>query len=89
MSVASEVGLPVDDAIVLCNSNKVALRLLPCDVLARVAPLGQLHAGMRNLDVATPHFTDRVAEAHQRVASPDHSPALADGDRDLLRDTSG
>ena len=39
MSTASALGLTVDDAVVLQNSNKLALRLLPCDVLARVAPL--------------------------------------------------
>ncbi|MFF7161912.1 phosphotransferase enzyme family protein [Streptomyces sp. NPDC008086] len=40
MSAASSVGLVVDDAIVLHDSNKLTLRLLPCDVLARVAPVG-------------------------------------------------
>jgi hypothetical protein len=41
MSVASSVGLAAEDAIVLNNSNKLTLRLVPCDVLARVAPRGQ------------------------------------------------
>ncbi len=36
-SVASEVGLSVGDAIVIQNSNRLAVRLVPCDVLARVA----------------------------------------------------
>src|SRR2546423_10664163 len=151
MSTASALDLPVDDAKVLHNSNKLALRLLPCDVFARVAQLGhevaqlevvlalrlaetespvaaleprveprvyerdgfavtlwtyyeslappdvspadyanaleRLHAGMRKLDVTTPHFTDRVAEAQQLVASRDHTPALADADRQLLSNT--
>src|SRR5258708_1842904 len=39
MSTASALGLPVGDAIVLHDSNKLAARLLPCDVLARVAPI--------------------------------------------------
>ena len=39
MSIASSLGLAVDDAIVLHNSNKLALRVLPCEVLARVAPV--------------------------------------------------
>jgi hypothetical protein len=39
MSAASSSGLRVDDAIVLHDSNKLTLRLLPCDVLARVAPV--------------------------------------------------
>jgi aminoglycoside phosphotransferase (APT) family kinase protein len=150
-SIASALGLTVDDAVVLQNSNKLAVRLLPCAVLARVAPLGQevarfevelaqrlaetespvaalepraeprpyerdgfvvtlwtyhvsvtppdvapadyanalarLHAGMRTLDVTTPHFTDRVAEAEQLIASRDQTPALADADRELLSST--
>ena len=148
MSIASALDLTVNDAIVLHDSNRLALRLLPCDVLARVAheahaaaglevelgkrlaqpespvarldprvtpraygsdrfvvtfwtyyepvsppsvapahyarALEQLHAGLRKLDVTTPHFTDRVAEAEQLVATPDHTPALADADRELL-----
>ena len=40
-SIACSLGLTSDDAIVLNNSNKLALRLLPCDVLARVAPADQ------------------------------------------------
>jgi hypothetical protein len=151
MSIASSLELPVDDAIVLNDSNKLTLRLLPCDVLARVAPVAQqvalfeielaqrlaesgspvaaleprveprvyerdgfvvtlwtyyepvtpevvspaayanalerLHAGMRKLDVPTPHFTDRVESAQQLVASRDHTPALADADRELLSNT--
>jgi hypothetical protein len=151
MSTASALDLTVDDAKVLHNSNKLALRLLPCDVFARVAHVGheiaqlevelaqrlaetespvaaleprvaprvyerdgfvitlwtyyeslappdvspadyaktleRLHARMRNLDVTTPHFTDRVAEAQELVASRDHTPALADADRDLLSNT--
>jgi hypothetical protein len=38
MSTALALGLTVDDAIVLHDSNRLAVRLLPCDVLARVAP---------------------------------------------------
>lgn len=40
-SIAQGLGLQVDDAVVLQNSNKLALRLLPCDAFARVAPLAQ------------------------------------------------
>jgi phosphotransferase family enzyme len=151
MSTASELGLSVDDAIVLNDSNRLAVRLLPCDVLARIAhgkdevaqfevelaerlastespvaaleprveprvykrdgytvtlwiyyepgtsrevppgdyanALERLHAGMRKLDVTTPDFTDRVAQAEQIVVSRDQSPALADVDRELLLET--
>ncbi|MFI6074528.1 phosphotransferase family protein [Actinoplanes sp. NPDC051343] len=37
-STASALGLAADDAIVLQNSNKLTLRLVPAEVLARVAP---------------------------------------------------
>jgi hypothetical protein len=40
-ALAGELHLRVDDAVVIQNSNKLALRLLPCDVLARVALIGQ------------------------------------------------
>ncbi|MER5794777.1 aminoglycoside phosphotransferase family protein [Streptomyces sp. NPDC001980] len=152
VSVVASLDLTVDDALVLHDSNKLTLRLLPCDVLARVAPaahqvaqfeiglaqrlaasgcpvaaleprveprvherdgfevtlwtyyepvapgrevspadyahaLGRLHAGMRELDVPTPHFTDRVEQAQRLVADRDRTPALADADRELLGDT--
>ena len=151
MLTASALDLTVDDAIVVHASNRLALRLLPCDVLARVAhgaheaatlevelakllaetespvaaleprvaprvyerdgfvitlwtyyesvsprgvapadyaaALEQLHADLRNLDVATPHFMDRVAEARQLIANPELTPALADADRELLSNT--
>jgi hypothetical protein len=141
MSIASSLGLAVDDAIVLQDSNKLTLRLLPCDALARVAPvehqvaqfeieiaqrlagsgspvaaleprvaprvyerdgfavtlwtyyepaapheaspadyasaLERLHAGMRKLDVRAPHFTDRVEQAQQLVASQTRTPRSA------------
>jgi hypothetical protein len=152
ISTAAELVLAVDDTIVVQNSNKLALRLLPCDVLARVAHVGhevaafdvdlaqqlaetgspvgapdprveprayerdgfavtcwafygsvnpgevspgdyanaleRLHEGMRRLDVATPHFMDRVADAQQLVANRGRTPALADEDRELLNRSS-
>jgi aminoglycoside phosphotransferase (APT) family kinase protein len=36
--MAAALDLRVDDVVVLHDSNKLTLRLLPCDVLARVAP---------------------------------------------------
>ena len=149
-SIAESLGLAVNQASVVHNSNKLALRLLPCDVFARVAHVGhevaqfevdlatrlagsgsplaaldprveprvherdgfvvtlwtcyeavtdrpvspddyanaleRLHAGMRKLDVTTPHFTDRVAEAQHLVATHDLTPALAGEDRELISD---
>ena len=37
-TVASSLGLAVDDAVVLHSSNALTLLLTPCDVVARVAP---------------------------------------------------
>jgi len=51
--------------------------------------LERLHAGMRTLDVPAPHFTDRVEQAQHLVATRDHTPALADADRELLGNTLG
>lgn len=151
VSTAAAHGLVVDDVAVLHDSNKLTLRLLPCDVLARVAPvadqvaqfeidlarqlavssspvaaldprveprvyerdgfvvtlwtyhepatrhevapadyagaLARLHAGMREIDLPAPRFTDRVERAQQLVASRDRTPALADADRELLGGT--
>jgi aminoglycoside phosphotransferase (APT) family kinase protein len=39
-ATAATLGLPADDAVVLHDSNKLTLRLLPCDTVARVAPDG-------------------------------------------------
>lgn len=38
-ATASSLGLQADDGVVLQNSNRIAVRLTPCNVLARVAPL--------------------------------------------------
>ncbi len=50
------------------------------------AALSRLHAGMRELDVPTPHFTDRVDEARRLVTDRELTPALAVQDRELLAD---
>jgi len=39
--LASALGLSCGEARIVWNSNKLALRLLPCDVFARVAFVGQ------------------------------------------------
>ena len=152
MATGAALDLRVDDAVVLHDSNRLAVRLLPCDVLARIAPvahhagaafevevarrlaetdspvaelepraeprvyvrdgfavtlwtyyepvpprdiapsdyaraLERLHAGMRQIDVTAPHFTDRVQEAQWLVDNRAHTPELADTDRELLSET--
>ena len=150
-SLAGALDLRVDDAVVIHNSNKLGLRLLPCDIFARVAMVGhevsaleveiaqrlaamaspvaaleprvdprvheadgfamtfwtyyaavtpepvapaeyagalqRLHAGMRGIEIATPHLRERVAQALRLVADRDETPALSEGDRQLLRGT--
>src|SRR6185437_13188873 len=55
-SVAASLGLPASDAIVLHNSNKLTLRLTPCEVVARVSPVGQ---GVAQFEV---ELAQRLAE---------------------------
>jgi aminoglycoside phosphotransferase (APT) family kinase protein len=152
ISTAAELHLVVDDAIVLNDSNRLVVRLTPCDIVARVTPmthfasvelevelvrglaqldcpvagldarveprvfvrdgfkitmwayfepvqsrmlspaeyaqtLARLHAGLRQIDVTTPHFMDRVADTQRDVANRDRTPDLADADRALLVNT--
>lgn len=149
---ATALGLEAEGALVLQDSNQLTLRLLPCDVLARVvqvphleglrfelevgrglaatgspveAPdprvatrayvhdgfaitfwtyyeaiesgeppaaeyaraLQRLHAGMRELDLPTPHFTDRIAEAQRLAGDPLLSPGLEPADREFLTES--
>ena len=62
-SIATALDLTVDDAIVLHDSNKLSLRLLPCDVVARVARAGQ-HVAPFEVDLA-----QRLTEAGSPVAA--------------------
>jgi hypothetical protein len=154
-STASALGLAVDDAVVLNDSNRLVVRLTPCDVVARVTPrthhaghhasagrevelvrrlaptgspvavleprveprvfvrdgfeialwtyfepvrrvlppaeyaraLEHLHAGLRQIEVPTPHVMDRVAAVQRDVTSRDVTPELAETDRALLART--
>jgi aminoglycoside phosphotransferase (APT) family kinase protein len=64
-AIASELGLPVDDAVLLNHSNKLTLRLLPCDVLARVAPKAH-QVALFEIEIA-----QRLAECGSPVARLD------------------
>ena len=149
-SLAEAVDLQVNEAVVVQNSNTLALRLLPCDTFARTSRVGRevaareiqvakslaavaapvvsldprvetqvyerdgfavtfwnyyppmtdqgspagyadalrrLHAAMRGVAIAAPHFTERIAAAEQVLLHRDRSPVLADADRLLLLDT--
>lgn len=63
MSVASEFGLNVEDVIVIQNANRLAVRLVPCDVLARVAATVR-----RNQEGAT--FELEMARQFEEADSP-------------------
>ena len=52
LSTASANDLRADDAVVLSNSNRLALRLRPCDVLARVAQMPGRGGAEFELEVA-------------------------------------
>ena len=149
-ALGTELGLAVDEVMVVANSNKLGLRLLPCEVFARVAFSGQeafrfevgvarrlagngspvarldarvgprvyeregfaftlwryreqsavelsassyakalqrLHAGLAQVDVIAPHFSERVSEAERLVGSRARTPRLNDSDRELLQRT--
>lgn len=51
-SLASDLGLAVDDAVVLQNSDRLTLRLLPCDVVARLARAALLPSARFEVDLA-------------------------------------
>ena len=51
MSVAAALDLAVDDAVVLNDSNRMVARLLPCDIVARVSPMGWFSAA-REVELA-------------------------------------
>ncbi|WP_031487497.1 phosphotransferase [Streptomyces bicolor] len=62
-ATAAELGLQVDDVVVINNSDRVVLRLVPCDVLARVAPSGHLAGSEFEVEVAC-----RLADVDAPVA---------------------
>jgi aminoglycoside phosphotransferase (APT) family kinase protein len=62
-SIVAALDLTVADAIVLQNSNKLALRVLPCDVFARVAHVGD-EVAQFEVDLA-----ERLAETDSPVAA--------------------
>jgi hypothetical protein len=66
VSTASALDLSVDDAVVLHDSNRLALRLRPCDVLARVAHMEGQGGAEFEVEVAR-----RLAEIDSPVSSLD------------------
>lgn len=60
IAVATACGLTVDDATVLNNSNRLAVHLRPCDVLARVAPRNRQQGATFEVEVAQ-HLAETAA----------------------------
>jgi len=71
-SIAVAVGLPADHAIVVQDSNKLALRLLRCDVFARVSPPGHEHAAFEV------ELAQRLAQTESPVAALELRRAIRD-----------
>ena len=65
-AVAAAWGLRVEDAVVLNNSNRLAVHLRPCDVLARVAPRSRQDGAKVEVEVAR-----RLAETGAPLARLD------------------
>ncbi|MEU6159919.1 aminoglycoside phosphotransferase family protein [Streptomyces sp. NPDC047130] len=65
-ATARTVGLRADDVVVVHDSDRVALRLLPCDTLVRVAPSANAAEGAFEVEVAR-----RLADAEAPVAGLD------------------
>ena len=65
-STASALDLTVDDAIVLQDANRLVLRLMPCDVVARVAPMAYQASAEFEVELA-----QRLAETESPVAALD------------------
>ena len=67
IATGASLGLRVDAAIVLHDSNRLVLRLMPCDVVARVAPVVHPHGSAElELEIAW-----RLAATGSPVAGPD------------------
>ncbi len=75
MSTASALDLEVDDAVVLSDSNRLVVRLTPCDVVARVAPPSSLApAAARSSWLSGEAYQARLTtevEVAQRLAEND------------------
>lgn len=149
-STACDLGYQVNDAIVIHNSDRIAVRLTPCDLLVRIAPeawaddfqfeaevarrlaatdspvgvlapraeprvyvrdtfaftfwtyyepvgeiaadeyadaLIRIHAGLRQIELAAPHISVRIAGWAEEVDNHEQTPDLPAPHRERLRNT--
>jgi phosphotransferase family enzyme len=67
-SIASSLGLRVEDAVVLSDSNRLVLHLLPSDIVARVASVAHFASAALEIDLATQLAGCPIAGIDPRVA---------------------
>jgi aminoglycoside phosphotransferase (APT) family kinase protein len=67
-SIASALQLRVDDAVVLSDSNRLVLHLLPSDIVARVASIAHFANSALEVDLATQLAGCPIAGPDPRVA---------------------
>lgn len=72
------LGLVVDDAVVLNDSNRLVLRLLPCDVVARVGPIAYEDIGVYSLWADYRARAEAEAEIVRLLAETDSPIAVLD-----------
>jgi phosphotransferase family enzyme len=77
-AAASALGLQADDAVVIHNSDRIALRLLPSDVLARVAPSAHQADSEFEVEVAR-HLAASGGPVAELDPRADHRVYLRDG----------
>ena len=70
MSTASAAGLAVDNAVVLNDSNRLVVRLTPCDTVVRVTPITH-HAGHHMSAEREVELVKRLAQTGSPVAGLD------------------
>jgi len=76
-----------DDYVVTLWTYYEPVTAQPITSLEYLAALERLHAGMREIDLPTPHFTDRVSSAQKLVADHARTPELTASDRVFLAST--
>ena len=78
MSTASALDLVVDDAVVLNDSNRLVVRLLPCNIVARVAPIAYQAVGEYSLWADYQARAETEVEVVRRLAETDSPVAVLD-----------
>ena len=66
MAVAASLDVAADDSVMLNDSNRLVIRLLPCDIVARVAPATHFASAALEVELVT-----RLAHTDSPVAGLD------------------